>query len=143
MSQLASLSGTPAEAETAARMVNRAKAVIFFIAPPSWSRIDVRAFAELRRCVGEGCAGWADEDAASGGDHRAISYCRRTAVAEDGGVELAGQPVPAESIAELRDRHPVLARARANGPRSDRSQIRPRIRRDALASDFLRPRVAR
>src|SRR3954454_7349642 len=120
MSQVASLSATPADAETAARMVNRANAVIFFIAPPSWSRIDVRSFAELRRSIGEGCAGWADEDAAGGGDHRAISYCRRTAVAEGCGVELAGQPVPAASVAELRDRHPVLARARADGPRSDR-----------------------
>src|SRR3954471_14978438 len=120
MSQVASLSATPADAETAARMANRANAVVFFIAPPSWSRIDVRSRAELRRCVVEGCAGWTDEDAAGGGDHRAISYCRRTAVAEGGSVELAGQAVASTSVAELRDRHPVLARARANSLRSDR-----------------------
>src|SRR4051794_33383469 len=120
MSQVASLSATPADAETAARMANRANAVSFFIAPPSWSRIDVRSLAELRRCVGEGCAGWTDEDAAGGGDHCRIGYCGRTAVAEGGGVELAGQAVAARSIAEFRDRHPVLARARANSSRSDR-----------------------
>src|SRR3954447_12229489 len=120
MSQLASLSRDPADADTAARMVNRANAVSVFIAFPSWVRIDVRSRALLSRSVRECRTGRTDEDAADGDDERPRAYCRRTAVAERGGVELAGQAVADSSIAELCERHPVLARAWADRSRNER-----------------------